>query len=67
MKNKANFADGEMSLSSLKTTYYENFVPFVAEKKQSQSAGFQTEIRNFPKGWFSHENRNSKFMPQVQY
>jgi hypothetical protein len=35
LKNKPNFAGGEKTLSSIRTRYYEDFMPFVAEKNKA--------------------------------
>ena len=48
MKNKANFAEGEMSVCSLKTIHYGDFVPFVTEKNkanfwQTQEKGLEIQ------------------------
>ncbi len=37
MKNKANFAEGEMCVCSLKTTYYVDFACFAADENKANS------------------------------
>jgi len=51
MKNKANFIEGEMSVCSLKTIYYVDFMRFVAEKNKANydktpETRFQTEDKD---------------------